>query len=72
MGPFLATQFGMVHEIYVTEQRSGVAGLLRVIVDAGESARWRQADEHPVRSDHLSRSTTCKRELLILRLPLLL
>ena len=31
MGPFLATQFGMVHEIYVTEQRSGVAGLLRVI-----------------------------------------
>jgi hypothetical protein len=31
MGPFLATQFGMVHEIYATEQRTGVAGPLRVI-----------------------------------------
>jgi len=31
MGPFLATQSGMVHETYVPEQRTGVAGLLRVI-----------------------------------------
>jgi hypothetical protein len=31
MGPFLANQFGMVHEIYAAEQRTGVAGLLRVI-----------------------------------------
>jgi hypothetical protein len=30
-GPFLANQFGMVHEIYAAERRTGVAGLLRVI-----------------------------------------
>ena len=31
-GPFRATQLGMVHEIYSTEQRTGgVTGLLRVI-----------------------------------------
>jgi hypothetical protein len=31
MGPFLATQFGMVREIYTAKQRMGVAGLVRVV-----------------------------------------